>query len=125
MRVGEKEYWEAVTGRVIDKESGKPLRGVTVRAYDKDVMVDDHLGEAVTDGKGRFRIEFAQSKYMAVVSMTEGRPDIYLKLEHPDGRSAKTPVHYDMEGKMEPSKHPVKGGPDGEIEVMKLGDVEL
>lgn len=118
-------YWEAVKGRVVDAKTKKPLPDVTVQAYDRDMVIDDFLGEAKTDEKGLFRIEYDQSRYQAVIAVTEGRPDVYLKLSHPDGRKARTEVKYDLEGEMEPTDDPVKGGPDGEMEVCDLGDVEL
>ena len=114
-------YWEAVTGRVVDEATRQPLNGVTVPVYDKDVLADDFLGEAVTDEKGRFRVDFPQRAYQGALALTEGRPDIYVELIHPDGRKATSKVHYEMEGEMEPTSDPKKKGPDGEIEVMDLG----
>ena len=96
-----------------------------VHVYDKDVMVDDHLGEATTGDNGKFRVEFTQADYTPPFSPGEGRPDIYLKLTHPDGRTLKTQVQQDMRGNFERTDDPEKGGLDGEIEVMNLGDVEF
>ncbi len=118
-------YWEAVIGQVLDQETRKPVPGVRVRVYDKDVVLDDHLGEALTDERGRFRVDFPQRAYQGAMSLAEGRPDIYVRLEAPDGRKATTKVHYEMEGKMEKSDDPEKKGPDGEIEVMDLGVILL
>lgn len=122
---GSEKYWEAVVGRVVHSESGEPVKGVTVRAYDKDLVKDDFLGEMVTGADGTFRIEFPQSAYDTAVSVAEGRPDIYLRLSHPDLGSAKTPVRFEMTGELEKTDDPVKGGLDGELEVMDLGDVSF
>lgn len=116
-------YWEAVIGRVVGKDSGEPLAKVKVRAFDKDAIKDDFLGETETDDQGKFRIEFSQRAYQGALALAEGRPDIYLKLTHPDGRTAKTAVIYEAEGLIEDEDDPVKGGPDGEIEVIDMGDV--
>lgn len=121
---GQDQYWEAVKGRIVNPR-GRPMGGVTVQVYDKDVMVDDHLGEAVTEDNGKFRVEFTQADYTPPFSPGEGRPDIYLKLTHPDGRVHKTQVKADLTGNLVKTDDPVKGGLDGEIEVMSFGDVEF
>ncbi len=121
---GEDKYWEAVTGRVVNPR-GRPVEGVTVEVFDEDVLVDDHLGRAVTGENGKFRVEFTQADYTPPFSPGEGRPDIYLKLTTPGGQVHKTRVHADLSGHMVKTDDPVKGGLDGEIEVMTLGDVEL
>ena len=121
---GQDQYWEAVKGRIVGPD-GKPLEGVTVNVYDKDLMVDDHLGEAVTPANGKFRVEFTQADYTPPFSPGEGRPDIYLKLTAGDGRTHKTKVQQDLTGNFEKTDDPEKGGLDGEIEVMNLGDVEF
>jgi hypothetical protein len=117
-------YWEAIVGRVVREESKKPVAGARVRAFDKDVLKDDALGESETDEKGRFRIDFPQRKYQGAMALTEGRPDVYLKIDVED-HTTKTPVHYEMEGEMEKSDDPEKKGPDGEIEVLDMGDIEV
>ena len=43
-----------VFGRVIGKESGQGIAGLTVEALDKDLLVDDRLGSAVTGKDGGF-----------------------------------------------------------------------
>ena len=121
---GNDQYWEAVKGRIVGPD-GKALEGITVHVYDKDVMVDDYLGEAVTKANGKFRVEFTQADYTPPFSPGEGRPDIYLKLTNADGRVHKTEVHADLSGNFEKTDDPEKGGLDGEIEVMNLGDVEF
>ena len=121
---GQEQYWEAVKGRIVD-ESQKPMAGVKVHVYDKDMVVDDYLGEATTGDDGKFRVEFTQADYTPPFSPGEGRPDIYLRLTHPDGRTHRTQVHQDLEGEFEKTDDPEKGGLDGEMEVMDLGDVEF
>jgi hypothetical protein len=45
-----------ITGLVRELESGVGLGGLTVRAYDKDLIYDDLMGEARTACDGTFRI---------------------------------------------------------------------
>ena len=37
-----------VVGTVLEEESGRPLEGLVVRAYDKDILFDDRLGSVST-----------------------------------------------------------------------------
>ena len=52
-----------VLGTVVEKESGRPLEGLLVRAYDKDLLRDDHLGDTHTDASGRFEIEYSEFQF--------------------------------------------------------------
>ncbi len=76
-----------VTGVIREQESGRPLRGLLVRAFDKDLIRDDYLGEAETDGSGRFEIRFSDADFKDAV---ESQPDLYLCVFVP-GRDE--PVH--------------------------------
>jgi hypothetical protein len=64
-----------IEGVVREKESGRPLPGFTVRAFDQDVLRDDHLGDALTDADGRFEIRFSDVQFKDVL---ESHPDLYL-----------------------------------------------
>ena len=66
-----------VHGSVVEDESGRPLAGMLVRAYDEDVLVDDFLGEARTDAAGRFEVVFTEVQFM---DFHETRPDLYLRV---------------------------------------------
>ena len=68
-------------GRVIDPRN-TPMPGVRVLAFDDDPWInpDDFLGEAATNGNGRFEIEFDRSKFAPVWEFLEGSPDVYLVL---------------------------------------------
>ena len=69
--------WERfqVEGVVREKESGRPLPGLVVRAFDKDLFEDDYLGEDQTDEAGHFEIRFTDADFKDWV---ESRPDLYL-----------------------------------------------
>jgi carotenoid cleavage dioxygenase len=64
-----------VEGIVREHESGRPLPGVMVCAFDKDVVKDDFLGQCQTDDEGRFTIRFTDADFKDAL---ETRPDLYL-----------------------------------------------
>ena len=66
-----------VSGLVCEEGSRRPLPGLRVLAFDKDVLSDDFLGESITDAAGRFEIRFTDADFKDVL---ESRPDIYLTL---------------------------------------------
>ena len=67
----------SITGKVYEKESGRALAGLNVRAYDKDLFFDDLLGSAVTDKDGKFRIEYLKQDFS---ELFEQKPDIYFTI---------------------------------------------
>lgn len=69
--------WERfrVEGVVREQGSGRPLRGLLVCAFDKDLVSDDYLGDSETDEGGRFEILFTDARFKDAL---ESRPDIYL-----------------------------------------------
>jgi hypothetical protein len=72
-----------VSGTVVEKESGRPLEGLVVRAYDKDLVRDDHLGDTHTDASGRFQIEYSEVQYK---DLHETLPDLYLRIFDASGK---------------------------------------
>ena len=64
-----------VAGIVQESETGRPLPGLVVCAFDKDVVTDDYLGESETDAVGRFEIRFTDADFKDAV---ESQPDLYL-----------------------------------------------
>ena len=71
-----------VIGTVVEQESGKPLAGLRVRAYDKDWVFDDDLGETRTDAAGRFEISYTDVQFR---DLEETQPDLYLRVYDADG----------------------------------------
>jgi hypothetical protein len=66
-----------VTGIVRVRETCRPLPGLIIRAYDKDLLYDDLLGDTTTDASGRFEIRYAGSDFR---ELFERHPDIYFKI---------------------------------------------
>jgi hypothetical protein len=71
-----------VIGTVVEEESGRPLAGLRVRAYDKDWIFDDKLGETRTDAAGRFEISYTEVQFR---DLEETLPDVYLRVYDADG----------------------------------------
>lgn len=72
-----------INGVVVEKESGAPVRGLFVRAYDKDLIYDDLLGTATTDDEGRFTMAYSERDFR---ELFEKKPDIYLEVYAPPMR---------------------------------------
>jgi hypothetical protein len=49
-----------VHGTIREEESGAPIPNLLVRAFDRDFVFDDTLGETTTDGNGAFQLHFRQ-----------------------------------------------------------------
>jgi hypothetical protein len=72
-----------VIGTVVEEGSKKPLSGLRVRAYDKDWVRDDKLGETLTDSAGRFEIAYTEVQYR---DLEETLPDLYLRVYDASGK---------------------------------------
>ena len=68
-----------VIGKIVEQESGKPLAGLQVRAFDKDLLFDDKLGTAVTDSAGVFRIDYSSLDFSLFEGM-ETVPELYIRV---------------------------------------------
>ena len=79
-----------VAGRVFERESGSPLAGLLVRAFDRDVLYDDELGEVATDTAGHFEIVFTDVQFR---ELFETRPDLYLRIFDRSERLLHTTEH--------------------------------
>ncbi len=73
-----------IRGIVKEKESGIPLPGVFIKAYDKDLLFDDLLGSAISDQRGRFEIVSEPEDFRDFFDV---RPDIYFKVYRGDRRT--------------------------------------
>jgi hypothetical protein len=66
-------------GKVISNDN-LPIEGLKISAYDDDPLLnpDDFLGEATTDSRGFFKINFDSSKFSELLEALEGTPDVYV-----------------------------------------------
>jgi hypothetical protein len=66
-----------ITGVVREKESKRPVPGLLVRAFDKDMFFSDLLGNAITSSDGTFSLGYEGKDFQ---ELFEKRPDIYLDI---------------------------------------------
>lgn len=69
------DWW--IGGRIEEAGTGRPLAGLIVRAFDRDLVFDDDLGTARTDAEGRFEIRFDARAFR---DLAERHPDLYLRV---------------------------------------------
>lgn len=71
----------SIAGRIIDAKT-RPVAGLRVEAWDKDLICNDLVGSAVTDDQGKFRIEFTQSHFKEL--FPDRKPDLFFKVYQDD-----------------------------------------
>jgi hypothetical protein len=76
--MGKGKFDYSVSGVIRDYESGIPLRGLKVRAYDKDFFRDQLLGDGVTDENGQYEITFDREDFTGPIIKLERHPDIFV-----------------------------------------------
>lgn len=92
----EKKKGFVIYGKVRGEESKKSIAGLTVEALDKDLLVDDRLGSAITDKDGNFEIVYDRDDFQAL--FFDQKPDIYLKVKNQKGEiiyTTENKVKYD------------------------------
>ena len=72
-----------VVGSVVESESGRPLEGLLVRAYDKDLIFDDRLGDTHTNAEGQFELSYTEAQFR---DFNETQPDLYVKVFDGSGK---------------------------------------
>ncbi|HET6230770.1 MAG TPA: neuraminidase-like domain-containing protein [Longimicrobiaceae bacterium] len=63
---------------MVDSRTRRGIWGVRVEAWDKDLLIDDLVGSAVTDGEGRFQIRFGGGFFRELC--VDRRPDLFFKV---------------------------------------------
>ena len=76
-----------VGGTIREKETGRPVPGLVVCAFDEDHFDDDFLGECETDEAGKFEIQFTDADFK---DFLESKPDLYLSVFVPGNDE---PIH--------------------------------
>lgn len=91
-KIANRGDWKA-WGQVLNSlKAGIP--GLKVQLFDKDLTFDDLLGEAKTDGSGKFAIFYEEKDYK---ELTEQRPDLYIIVRNKKGKqlySSKSQIRY-------------------------------
>lgn len=67
-----------ITGFIFNQKTKKAIANLKVEAWDKDMVVDDLVGSAVTDSNGRFEITFSR-KYFSELFL-DRKPDLFFKI---------------------------------------------
>jgi hypothetical protein len=79
-----------ICGQVTVCKTKEPVAGVKVIAFDRDWLQDDPLGSGLTDGAGKFRIDYAahdfkKTPWVGLDIEWFGGPDLYFRVETPGG----------------------------------------
>jgi len=74
-----------VVGTILEEESGKPLAGLHVRAFDKDLIFDDKLGTAITNAAGQFAIHYSSLDFSLIQDL-ETSPELYVRVYDGTGK---------------------------------------
>src|SRR3954467_4169513 len=80
-----------IHGRVIDRVARAGVSGLLVEAWDKDLLLDDLVGEATTDEQGAFEIVFEESYFREL--FLDRKPDLFFRVKSGDRLLADTREH--------------------------------
>jgi len=81
-----------IKGRITDKDSGRGVSELLVKAFDKDHLYNDLLDEVVTDDQGFFEIIYDKRNFREL--FFDNRPDLYLRISTTDGHEVMTTKNY-------------------------------
>ena len=68
-----------IVGTILEEETGRPLPGLQVHAFDKDFLFDDKLGTAVTDANGEYTIHYSSLDFSLRPDL-ETVPELYIRV---------------------------------------------
>ncbi len=71
-----------ISGRLLNKHD-LPISGLRIEAWDKDLLIDDFVGEATSDKAGYFQISITKKRFTEL--FFDNTPDIYFKI-YSDGK---------------------------------------
>ncbi len=67
-----------IKGKIIDQKTKEGIPSLLVEAWDKDLILNDLLGSAITNHQGEFNIKLDGNYYREM--FLEGNPDIFFKI---------------------------------------------
>ena len=71
-----------IFGKIIDLRTQQGLAELRVEAWDKDLILDDLVGSAVTDEQGAFQKQFTESHFKEL--FLDRKPDLFFKVFQDD-----------------------------------------
>ncbi|WP_428312607.1 hypothetical protein [Hydrocarboniphaga sp.] len=72
-----------ITGTVSVQETGEGVRGLHVKAVDKDLFFDDVLGTSITGADGRYEITYERKDF---AELFERSPELYIVIRDVDNQ---------------------------------------
>jgi hypothetical protein len=76
----------SLSGVIADDASGRPIKGIRVRVFDKELFRDQLLGEGRTDDKGRYTVRFGAEGFTGPHRERERSSDLFVQLYDTDDR---------------------------------------
>jgi len=67
-----------ITGKIVNSDSKEGIKGLRVEAWDKDLLMNDMVGSAITGDGGVFRIQFDESYFKEL--FLDRNPDLFFKV---------------------------------------------
>ena len=100
-----------VRGSVRERETGRPLPDLIVRAFDRDWIADDKVGYSSSNQDGEFEIRFGLEDFQDFI---EKRPDLYLRVYDREGTRLDAANAQSEEGAGFPETEPADARDDAE-----------
>lgn len=78
---------ESVVIGTVTGSDGKPLRGLQVVAFDRDLRRHQRLGDAATDANGRYEIHYRPGRFRRAEASVPLAADLFVQLSSDGGRT--------------------------------------
>ena len=67
-----------IVGRIVDRQTQKPVEGLRVEAWDRDLIYNELVGSSSTDAQGTFQINLEETSFLGIFS--ERQPDLFFRV---------------------------------------------